>query len=285
MKIQWNRVTWYSKAAAVVLFVGTFALAFWLGVQWDQAYKGGLAAGGITESDSPRPTDRIQYVAPNLLLGPNSDAATGNFVVGFNGQPVYTYAKGVNCTGQCAAEWIPYTIAPADKAAALTAIEAPLTGAAGTVAWGDGSLQVTYDGKPLYFYAGDKPGSAPKGVSSSWSLVSYVSPAHPAEPAITKQGTGTVAINKPASIGGVLIAVTGLEQDSRCPAGVYCIQAGTVSVSATVNGSENQFVFTLGKTQTVGSSVITLTGVAPEKNSKVTIAPSDYRFTFSVVAK
>jgi hypothetical protein len=33
-KIQWNRVTWYSKAAAVAVFLATFALAFWLGMQW-----------------------------------------------------------------------------------------------------------------------------------------------------------------------------------------------------------------------------------------------------------
>lgn len=31
MTIEWNKVTWYSKIAAVVLFVGTFFLGFWLG--------------------------------------------------------------------------------------------------------------------------------------------------------------------------------------------------------------------------------------------------------------
>lgn len=32
MKVEWNRVTWYSKLAAVIVFVGTFAVAFWLGM-------------------------------------------------------------------------------------------------------------------------------------------------------------------------------------------------------------------------------------------------------------
>ena len=36
LHIEWNRVTWYSKLAAVVLFVATFALAFTLGVYWEQ---------------------------------------------------------------------------------------------------------------------------------------------------------------------------------------------------------------------------------------------------------
>jgi hypothetical protein len=31
MTIAWNKVTWYSKFAAVIVFVGTFFLGFWLG--------------------------------------------------------------------------------------------------------------------------------------------------------------------------------------------------------------------------------------------------------------
>jgi hypothetical protein len=31
MTIEWNKVTWYSKLAAVILFVGVFWLGFWLG--------------------------------------------------------------------------------------------------------------------------------------------------------------------------------------------------------------------------------------------------------------
>ena len=39
MTIEWNRVTWYSKLTAVVLFVGTFVLAFWLGTAWEAAQR------------------------------------------------------------------------------------------------------------------------------------------------------------------------------------------------------------------------------------------------------
>ena len=31
MTVEWNKVTWYSKIAAVIIFVGTFFLGFWLG--------------------------------------------------------------------------------------------------------------------------------------------------------------------------------------------------------------------------------------------------------------
>lgn len=36
MTIQWNKVTWYSKVAAAILFVATFAIAFHLGIAWEQ---------------------------------------------------------------------------------------------------------------------------------------------------------------------------------------------------------------------------------------------------------
>jgi len=41
MKIQWNRVTWYSQTAAVVIFVGVFFLGFWLGQVYNEAKGGG----------------------------------------------------------------------------------------------------------------------------------------------------------------------------------------------------------------------------------------------------
>jgi len=34
-------VTWYSKAAAVVVFLATFVIAFNLGILWEQAHIGG----------------------------------------------------------------------------------------------------------------------------------------------------------------------------------------------------------------------------------------------------
>lgn len=39
MKIEWNKVTWYSKLIAVILYVSTFAFAFWLGVSYEKAHQ------------------------------------------------------------------------------------------------------------------------------------------------------------------------------------------------------------------------------------------------------
>ena len=33
MTVEWNKVTWYSKIAAVIVFGGVFVLGYWLGAQ------------------------------------------------------------------------------------------------------------------------------------------------------------------------------------------------------------------------------------------------------------
>jgi hypothetical protein len=42
-KIKWNKVTWYSKLVAIVVFVVTFFLGFNLGVQYEKVYFENLA--------------------------------------------------------------------------------------------------------------------------------------------------------------------------------------------------------------------------------------------------
>lgn len=45
MNIQWNNVTWYSQAIAIVLFVGVFALGFFLGQKYQiRAFENSLKA-------------------------------------------------------------------------------------------------------------------------------------------------------------------------------------------------------------------------------------------------
>jgi predicted lipoprotein with Yx(FWY)xxD motif len=54
------------------------------------------------------------------------------------------------CYGACAAAWPPYLVK--SKPRALTGAKASLIG---TVKRTDGTLQVTYAGRPVYFYRGD----------------------------------------------------------------------------------------------------------------------------------
>jgi len=49
MKIQWNKVTWYSKLIAVVLFIAVFFLGFYLGREYEEARSGEGQGHGFYE--------------------------------------------------------------------------------------------------------------------------------------------------------------------------------------------------------------------------------------------
>ncbi|MDE2078999.1 MAG: hypothetical protein KGI73_01285 [Patescibacteria group bacterium] len=113
------------------------------------------------------------YVAGNLLLGTNGNAKQGTYLIGFNGQALYTYDKDTatasNCTGACATAWPPYLV---PDTSALGNIQAGVPGKVGTITRADGTLQATYNGKPLYFYVGDTTENAVTGdgVKGVWHL-------------------------------------------------------------------------------------------------------------------
>jgi predicted lipoprotein with Yx(FWY)xxD motif len=96
-----------------------------------------------------------------LLLGADTDAG-GKHLIAYNAMTLYTFSKDSNgtsaCTGACAANWPPYIVGSVD---ALANIQAGITGKVSSITRDDGSLQVTYNGAPLYFWVKDtQPGDA-----------------------------------------------------------------------------------------------------------------------------
>jgi predicted lipoprotein with Yx(FWY)xxD motif len=81
--------------------------------------------------------------------------AAGDVLAGPSGLTLYTKAGDSasvsTCTGGCATAWPPLTVASGSKATG----GAGVTGTFGTLTRADGSLQVTYKGKPLYYWQGD----------------------------------------------------------------------------------------------------------------------------------
>jgi predicted lipoprotein with Yx(FWY)xxD motif len=73
------------------------------------------------------------------------------------------------CSGDCAKNWPPLTVGPEDRLAAGTGIMGKLA----TITRDDKSLQVTYNGVPLYFFAKDKvPGDATgQNVGNKWAVI------------------------------------------------------------------------------------------------------------------
>ncbi len=130
--------------------------------------KGDSASGsdGNRSGSGGAPPDAEEMRTINVL----NDSKLGPRLVSSDGRSLYDFANdssGVSsCTGNCAANWPPYLINPEDR---LTA-GAGTSGAVATVVRSDGSLQVTYEGKPLYFWHGDKePGDAlGQGIGGVW---------------------------------------------------------------------------------------------------------------------
>ncbi len=114
------------------------------------------------------------YVAGNVLLGTDANSTLGTYLIGYNGMTVYAYAKDTpsvsNCTGTCAGNWLPYTVASTD---ALANLQAGVSGKAGVITRADGTMQVTYNCKPLYFYSKDAVSGDTKGqnIGGVWFIV------------------------------------------------------------------------------------------------------------------
>lgn len=89
-------------------------------------------------------------------------------------------------------------------------------------------------------------------------------------------------IDRGAMAFGIKIIPQALVEDSRCPADVQCIQAGTVKVSALVEvgtSTENK-IFGLRQHKIIDEKAVTLQRVLPERRSGQTIKPSEYQFIF-----
>ena len=109
----------------------------------------------------------------------------------------------------------------------------------------------------------------------------------PAENELTTDTTGvfTLALGETGTSHGWTITPTALEEDSRCPIDVQCIQAGTVRVSVRVGSSTSESIVGLTTPVAIEGGQITLVKVTPDKNSKNPTKPAEYRFSFLVVAQ
>jgi len=115
----------------------------------------------------------VWYVVtpPTVSLGGNAEL--GDFLVGANGMTLYMFNNdemGVSaCYDQCATNWPPLMVDSEDA----ISVTPGLVGELGTTERTDGTLQVTFDGHPLYHWKDDMaPGDATgQGVGDVWYVV------------------------------------------------------------------------------------------------------------------
>jgi predicted lipoprotein with Yx(FWY)xxD motif len=133
------------------------------------ACGGGAATGGnagpqpspsasseTTAAPEPPPTAPRSTAAAGLPVT-TADSDYGPMLFDERGQAIYLFDRETagrpDCYGDCAAAWPPVLTTGTPQAAG--AVRADLLG---TVARDDGSMQVTYAGHPLYYYAHEAPG-------------------------------------------------------------------------------------------------------------------------------
>ncbi len=116
------------------------------------------------------------YAAGEAMIQSETKAPFGAYLADGSGRSVYLFTadKGSasNCYGACAAAWPP--VLASGKPAAGPGVTA---GMLGTTPRRDGTQQLTYDGRPLYYFAGDKAAGSTAGQNidhfgGEWYLVS-----------------------------------------------------------------------------------------------------------------
>jgi predicted lipoprotein with Yx(FWY)xxD motif len=125
----------------------------------------GAVSGSIVAQD-------VAGAASGVVLSTTTTPAHGTILV--SGKTVYTLkASKTRCTAQCLKIWpalmLPKGVTKATAGAGVSASKL------GTVKRSGGALQVTYSGKPLYFFVGDTVAGQVNGnVSDTWGKWSDV---------------------------------------------------------------------------------------------------------------
>ena len=110
--------------------------------------------------------------ASAAVINVGQNATLGSFLVDSKGMTLYLYTKDTpntsSCYGGCATAWPP-----------LLTVGTPVAGSGvtasmlGTTTRTDGTVQVTYNGWPLYYFAKDKVAgdTTGEGVGSVWYVI------------------------------------------------------------------------------------------------------------------
>ncbi len=106
---------------------------------------------------SPTPTKKPRTPTPSGTTITSATSEFGEILWGPNRQVVYIWEQEptdeAECYGECAAAWPP--VLTTGKPVAAGRVKDALLG---TTTRRDGSIQVTYNGHPLYYYAHEGPG-------------------------------------------------------------------------------------------------------------------------------
>jgi len=152
------------------------------------ACSNGAATTGPTVASTPEATVAAT-TAPTTAAGTSAPSAAataievdvvsdalGAHITGEAGKTLYVRTSDstntTTCTGGCTSNWPPFTLGAGATVTAGTGV----TGTLATFARPDGSMQVTINGHPLYYFAGDSAAGQNngQGLAGVWFVASPV---------------------------------------------------------------------------------------------------------------
>ena len=163
------------------------------------ALAGCSSANGVNGASGPGTSSAASAGGGAEVVG-TATSDLGTYLTADGGRSVYLWegdSAGVsNCTSACASVWPP--VLTSGEPQASDGVDASLLG---TVSRPDGSLQVTYQGWPLYYFAhdtsaGQTTGEGSTGFGAAWWLVA------PSGAAITGGASSSPSSSPAASRGG-----------------------------------------------------------------------------------
>ena len=135
-------------------------------------------------------------IATAVKLTAATGGPKGSFLADDKGMALYTYAKDTGatstCEGGCAKAWPPLLVKDASSVTEGDGV----TGKVGVSARSDGTMQVTFNGVPIYYYAKDaKPGDTTgEGVGGVWFLIAPGGAAAATPPAASAATGGAATV-------------------------------------------------------------------------------------------
>jgi predicted lipoprotein with Yx(FWY)xxD motif len=137
------------------------------------------ATAAASSAPTTAPASEAASAAPSARAGGAvtltvvTSAIVGKYLAGANGMTLYVFSPDTTpnkstCTGACATNWPPLTVAAGGTAPTATGA----TGTLATFARDDGTTQVSYNGKPLYYFVNDKAAGDTngQGVAGKWTV-------------------------------------------------------------------------------------------------------------------
>jgi predicted lipoprotein with Yx(FWY)xxD motif len=144
----------------------------------------GLPTGTTQQPQSTAPSNASPMIVPgsrdpqivgdNQMLRIDQNSKLGNYLISYTGMTLYDYAKDFTasstCYGDCAQVWVPYIVSGSDSISAQYGVNTAQTR---VITRADGTLQVAYNGHPLYFYTGDTGPNTTngQGVGGLWAVL------------------------------------------------------------------------------------------------------------------